>query len=156
MKNNALLGHERLEKENAPKLFGVVPLYQISKIYDIDLESLDFLRLLLQAHPYEKRRHYSVTAEVILALGFMADEVVAYEFNIPKALVVELRKHLGIEAKKISRDQAAQKLAEARAEKMRKGRLRRQGINQGMVFQLGDGKTPTKSASRQKNTRKIL
>lgn len=134
MKTNALVGCERLEKENAPKLFGVVPLYQISKIYGIDLESLDFLRVLLQAHPYEKRRHYSVTTEVILALGFMADEVVSYEFNIPKSLVVELRKHLGIEAKKISRDEAAQELAEARAEKMRKGRYGGKVSRPGWLF----------------------
>ncbi|WEA23190.1 hypothetical protein [Pseudomonas juntendi] len=86
----------------------------------------------------------------------MADEVVSYEFNIPKSLVVELRKHLGIEAKKISRDEAAQELAEARAEKMRKGRLRRQGFKAGMAFQLGDGKTPRKGAFRQKDAGKTL
>ncbi|QOD01150.1 hypothetical protein [Pseudomonas putida] len=86
----------------------------------------------------------------------MADEVVSYEFNIPKSLVVELRKHLGIEAKKISRDEAAQELAEARAEKMRKGRLRRQGFKAGMVFQPGDGKAPRKGAFRPKNIGKIL
>lgn len=156
MKTNALVRCERLEKEIAPKLFGVVPLYQISEIYGIDLESLDFLRVLLQAHPYEKRRHYSVTTEVILSLGLMADEVVAYEFNIPKSLVVELRKHLGIEAKKISRDEAVQELAEARAEKMRKGRSRRQGFKAGMVFQSDDGKAPRHGAFRQKITGKIV
>lgn len=80
----------------------------------------------------------------------MADEVVSYEFNIPKSLVVELRKHLGIEAKKISRDEAAQELAEARAEKMRKGRLRRQGFKAGMVLQPSDGKTLCKGAFRRK------
>lgn len=59
MKTNALVGCVTARERKCPKLFGVVPLYQISKIYGIDLESLDFLRVLLQAHPYEKCRHYS-------------------------------------------------------------------------------------------------
>ncbi|MBM5459052.1 hypothetical protein H8F21_15900 [Pseudomonas sp. P66] len=111
-----LLSENPLNPNNAHKLFGVIPLFQIASIYGVPYEILANERERLHAPPAEGRA-YTVNSATISALGVIPDAVVAFEFNIPQALACKLREHLGIPPTAMSRIEAKRALSDAQTRK---------------------------------------
>jgi hypothetical protein len=84
-----------LAPENAVKLLGVIPLFQISKIYDVPYDLLARKRDELGRPPVLKMPG-PVPKALIPLLGFVVDDVLAVRFFLPVKLVTRIREAYGI------------------------------------------------------------